>query len=52
MTKKSYFQNSVLRLQVMHDYVHWHCSIDSITLILIDKNIVKLLFFHTEMISA
>ena len=44
----------ILHLQVMHDYVHLHCSIDyHVKLILVDKNLCKLLLlFHTEMISA
>ena len=32
MNEKAYFQKfqliPILRLQVKHDYVHWHCSID------------------------
>ena len=38
----------------MHDYVHWHRSIDyCVELILIDKNLCEnLLLFHTETISA
>ena len=43
--KRVFFpQNSVLIpilcLQVMHDYVHWHCSIDyCVKFILINKNL-------------
>ena len=45
----------MLRLQAIHDYVHWHCSINySVKLILIRKeNLCKNRFlFQTEMISA
>ena len=42
-----------VRLQVMHDYVHWHCSIDyCVKLSLVDETLFKnLLTFHKEMIS-
>ena len=57
--KKSLFPKCqlipVLRLQVMHDYVHWHCSIDHcVKLSLVDEPLCKkLLSFHKEnMISA
>ena len=44
----------ILCLQVVYDYVHWHCTIDyGVKLILVDENLYeKLLLFHTEMISA
>ena len=44
----------ILRLQVMHDYVHWHCSIDyRVKLSLVYETLCpKLLSFHKEMISA
>ena len=43
-TKKKKIQKfqliSILCLQVMHDNVHWHCSIDyCIKLILVDENL-------------
>ena len=41
-----------LRLQGMHDYVHWHCPIDyCVKLILLGKNLCENCSFHTEMIS-
>ena len=38
----------------MHDYVHWHCSIDHcVKLSLVHENLCyKWLLFHKEMISA
>ena len=43
----------IVRLQVVHDYVHWHCSIACcVKLSLVDETLWKLLLFHTEMISA
>ena len=44
----------ILRIQVMHDYVHRHCSIDyCIKLSLVYETLCpKLLSFHKEMISA
>ena len=44
----------ILCFQVMHDYVHWHCSIDDCAnLSLVDETLCKkLLSFHKEMISA
>ena len=44
----------ILHLQVMHDYVYWHCSIDfCVKSSLVYKTLCKkLLSFHKEMISA
>ena len=44
----------ILRLQVMHDYVHWYCSIGyCVKLSLIYKTLCKKLSsFHKEIISA
>ena len=43
-----------LGLKVMHDYMHWHCSIDyCVELSLVDETLCKkLLSFHKELISA
>ena len=43
-----------LHLQVMHDCVHWHCSIDYyVKLSLVDETLCKKMFsFHKEMTSA
>ena len=43
-----------VRLQIMHDYVHWNCSIDyCVKLSLLDETICKKwLPFRKEMISA
>ena len=45
---------SILRLQVMHDCVQWHCSIDCcVKLSLVNEtSCKKLLSFHRELISA
>ena len=42
----------VLRLQVVHDYVHWHCSIDNcVKLSVIEDTSCKILLsFYKEMI--
>ena len=37
----------IFLLQIMHDYVLWHCSIDYCV-----KSMGKLLLFHPKMISA
>ena len=44
LTKQAYFQKiPLLRLQVMHDYVHWQCSIDyCVKLSLIAKTLQKI----------
>ena len=44
----------ILRLQGMHDYVHWHCSIDYCVKLSLVYEILcpKSLSFHKEMISA
>ena len=44
----------ILRLQVLHDYVYWHCSIDyCVKLSLVDETLCQKWFsFHKEMISA
>ena len=41
-------------LQVVHEYVHWHCSIDyCVKLIVVDKTFTwKVLLFHSEIICA
>ena len=51
-TKKKLFLKfqliPILHLQVMHDYVHWHCSIDyCVKLILINKNLCENCFYFT-----
>ena len=49
----SWFQFYVDKSQVMHDYVHWHCSIDyCVKLSLVNKTYGKTALFHPEMISA
>ena len=42
----------IFLLQVMHDYVHWHCSIDyCVKISLVNETLCKtLLLFHREMI--
>ena len=47
----------LLRLQVMYDYIHWHCSIDygtvCVKLSLVNETLCqKLVSFHKEVISA
>ena len=51
-TKKRLFPKFQLipisRLQVMHDYVHWHCHIDCcVKLILVDENLCENYFYFT-----
>ena len=51
--EKGYFQKfqliPILHLEVVHDYVHWHCSIDScFKLILIDENLCENCSYITE----
>ena len=53
LTKKGYFQNfSWFQFYVynvlMHDYVHWHCSIEyCFKLILVDKTLCENCFYFT-----
>ena len=46
----------ILHLQVMHDYVHWHRSIDDMYCVKFKSQrrdfMQNLLLFHKEMISA
>ena len=44
----------ILHLQVMHDHVHWHCSIDLTAHMKLHETFLlkKWLHFHKEMVSA
>ena len=52
LTKTSLFPKyqliPILHLQVMHDYVHWHYSIDfCVELILVDEDLCESCFYFT-----